>query len=561
MTNQTAGSRISPSEAARIAAQAAAQYYDRVHAWRFDPLHHWDQLLLLVVLVLIILILLCYWRAVLRCLYGDDTIRCDRFYLAYWGLLECCGTCDGEWTRCLSNICCACIPDLVGRNLKRVWGERLGIYPIAVRVSNIVVGRLPQDNNSWFARSPDLFVQVIPDELQPKLNTELVSEANIECVQFTCSLTLLLKNNTWENPVRFVVRKMTLTRSKDVAECFICPTRLIKWARENQKVRIQMGGPCRTWDPTCTPWILLDISLPMESTDRSHQGSFFTVISRPVKERVPISLPRIPQAKSRDSVERQGFSPLPVTITTDYKEFDNFRKFKKEFPLKNAKGEIMELQSDGEDSAEIPYRKGYRLLGSSNCTLCWAALLTVAYAMPRLVSSSCFEEYRRLLVTQRYCERHNITFPPEDSMEDSVVELCTTVTHAHMLHTLAVHMLHQGDGRLSAHDLICFPLRQDVVSYCEGEWDNVTKRPRLLGIQCPSQSCRFSEILEKKETSFLDYAFLGLLVVLCFGACICRCLALSRESYERQVHSQELPLHSPRFGTNFRSSTVLKYSK
>lgn len=551
MKNHTAGNAISPREAARLAAQAAARYYERAHAWRFDPFHHWDQLLLIVLLALVVAVLLCYWRPVLRCLCGDDTIRCDRFYLAYWGLLECCGACDGAWTRSLSSFCCACCPDLAGRNLKQWLGEQLGIYPIAVRVSNIVVGRLPQDSNSWFARNPDLFVQVIPDELQPRLNTELISEANIECVQFTCSLTLLLKNNTWESPVRFVVKKMTLTRSKDVAECFISPTRLIDWARHGEKVRIQMGGPCRTWDPTCTPWILMELSLPMEATGRRQEGSFQSVITKfdTKKQSKGVRSKNYRDENNINMEDRIGFSPLPVTIETSYREFKEFKEFKEEYPLWNAKGVPMAEHEDTKD------RRAHRWRGSVNVTICWATLLLVGYAAPRLMSSSCFEEYRRLLVTKRYCEHKNMTFPAEDEdVEDSVVQFCKALSHRDVLHLLSVHMLRQGRGSqddLSQADLtmVCFPSPQETVSSCEGEWPSTLKRPRILGFfECPSNSCRFSEILEE---SFLDYIILGLLVVLGFGACICACLNVKNERRERQVspseYHKELP---PNFDSN-----------
>jgi len=549
MTNHSAGTRLSPKDAARIAAEAAARYYDRAHAWRFDPFHRWDQLLVLVILALIVTVLLWNWRALLKCVFGDDTIRCDRFYLAYWGLLECCGACDGEWTRCLSSICCACCRNLAGRNLKRACGESLGIYPVAVRVSNIVVGRLPQEDYSFFTRSPDLYLQVIPDELQPKLNTELVSEANVECVQFTSSLTLLLKNNTWEDPVRFVVKKMNLTSSKDVAECFICPTRLIAWANNNEKVRIQMGGPCRTWDPTCTPWILLDMSRPMESDSLYQQGAFRTVTTEYVKE---FSSSRDVQKSWRQPTkEGIGFSPLPITITTTEKEYGDLNKFREDYPLKNASGQNMIESKD-----DMMYR-AHRCGGACCYAICWAIFLCMAYGIPRLLNSFCWEEYRSLLVTKRYCDRQTMTFPPEDeSVQESVMDWCKTISHSDVLHLLTVHMLRRGRHGVDQDDLpmSCFPSPQEIVSYCEGDWPDGLKRPHLLGFHCPHWSCRFSEAWEQ---SFLDYIFWGLLVMLCIGACICRCCYVAGRRYETQV-PQSSPGSSP---SNFDQATMDNYAR
>merc|ERR1719410_2436589 len=168
-----------------------------------------------------------------------------------------------------------------------------------------------------------------------------------------------------------------------------------------------MGGPCRTWDPTCTPWILFDMSLPMEAADRHPEGCFRTVISKPESFPTPRSSKGM-MAKKKSQDDNIGFSPLPVTISTRYDEFTDFKTFQEEYPLKNAKGEDM-YEHELLDTAEQAY--WWRRI--TNCTCFWAVLLTVAYAMPRLVSSSCFDKYRSLLVTQRYCERHNMTFSPE----------------------------------------------------------------------------------------------------------------------------------------------------
>lgn len=285
----------------------------------------------------------------------------------------------------------------------------------------------------------------------------------------------------------------------------------------------------------------MELSLPMEATDRRQEGSFRSVITEYKTERYPSSGKRNgklmangngngKQAHDGNNLnmeERMGFSPLPVTIETEYKEYNEFKQFRQEYPLWNAKGEPMLEHEDSE------LRKAHRFRGSVNFTICWATLLLVVYATPRLVSSSCFEEYRRLLVTKRYCERKNMTFPPEDEdVEDSVVQLCKTLSHRDVLHLLSVHMLRQGRGSEDELTMVCFPSPKQTVNSCEGEWPLTVKRPRILGFECPSKSCRFSEILEE---SLLDYIILGLLVVLFFGACVCMCLKIKHERYERQV--------------------------
>lgn len=233
--------------------------------------------------------------------------------------------------------------------------------------------------------------------------------------------------------------------------------------------------------------------------------------------------------------DKDGFTPLPIMVSTDFNEYDDPKEFRQDFPLQNARGEKMLEHS------EITEQRAHRLRGSANLTICWATLLAVAYMLPRLSSSSCFEEYRRLLVTKRYCESQNMTFPPDDiSLQDSAADFCKTVSSADVKHLLLVHMLHV-DGSHNDLPLICFPFAKETVSSCEGDWPDGLKRPTLLGINCPSQICRFSEML---ENSFLDYIFLGLLVVLYFGACVCKCLEIKRERYERQVPDvvdRELP--------------------
>mmetsp|Transcript_57555 Transcript_57555/g.168557 ORF Transcript_57555/g.168557 Transcript_57555/m.168557 type:complete len:565 (+) Transcript_57555:60-1754(+) len=507
---------LSPREAARLATQAAARYYDRVHVFRFEPLKSFDQFIILCLMIAGCLALIYYWRSVLKCCLGDDKLRIDRFQMIYWGFFQCCGCCDGEWTRCISANCCCCNPGLKGRNLKRLAGESLGIYPLTIRVQNVVVGGLPQDRYSWFPRNPDLFLQVIADESSPTLNTEVVAEANTECVQFTSNLTLLVKNNPSDDPVRFIVKRMNLTGSTEVADCSVNPARLVMWARENRKVRIQMGGSSRRSDPLCMPWILLDLSVPPEAKYlRKEVGVFTPIISATADQGFGVDLPKQPGVPgSRDeeeasagllcgaSSERRSHN-VPMKTSTGFFAITDAAVFKESYPLVNDKGnEVFEERDMGAQA----------LLNTRSCInilACWVALLLILFLLIRIFTSGCLEEYNDLEVLRRESKRQNKSFDPENEVfRKAVADICNFP----MLNLkIFTHIIH-ADARERALHNACFP----PLSTARCAKIQNTTTPTMLGLPCPAWTCAFDNSLEDHDIAIFT-VFLLCIFGICFG--------------------------------------------
>uniref|UniRef100_A0A7S4UW82 Uncharacterized protein n=1 Tax=Alexandrium monilatum TaxID=311494 RepID=A0A7S4UW82_9DINO len=495
---------LSPREAARLASQAAARYYHRVHQFRFEPLRSFDQFLVLCAALGVCFVLVYYWRQVLKCVVGDDKISIDRFQLIYWGILQCCGCCDGEWTRTVSGPCCCCFPAWRGRNLKRLFGESLGLYPISVRVQNIVVGSLPQDRYSWFPEAPSLFVQVVPDESSPTLNTEVVTEANTECTQFTSTLTLLVKNNPGDDPVRFIAKKMHLTGTSEVADCSVNPARLVMWAQQGRKVRLQMGGRARRSDPLSMPWILLDLSIPPEFKYFRKQVGVFT----------PILSQSALRGSTREGGEqgdptpslfcgagdRHGFVDLPMTTSTEFFAITDAVQFQDSYPLVNDKGAEVYEDWDMAGQALQNTRSCANVIG------CWVLALFLFFLLLRIFTSGCLEKYKQLEAIQLFSAKRGVKFEPHnEDLREAVDEVCS---FRDLSLEIFEHIIHRDPQAKE-----CFP----PVEYAKCVRLQNTTRPWMLAIPCPPRTCSFDTFLEDTDATI----WVVLFACIC-GICLCK---------------------------------------
>mmetsp|Transcript_46877 Transcript_46877/g.149676 ORF Transcript_46877/g.149676 Transcript_46877/m.149676 type:complete len:576 (-) Transcript_46877:72-1799(-) len=557
---------LTAHDAARLAAQAAARYYQRANSFRFQPFRSWDQFLVLCGLIAGLVALIYYWRTVLKCVVGDSVIRCDRFYCLYWGLFQCCGCCDGEWTRCISSNCCCMYEEWRGRNLKRLLGESIGIYPMAVRVQNIVVGSLPQDHNAWFPRSPDVFVQIVADELQPTLNTEVVTEANTECVQFTSNLTLLLKNNPSDEPVRFTVKKMLLTGSADIAECSVAPDRLIAWAQRGRKVRIQMGGACRRDDPLCMPWILMDLSVPLEGAFlRKEVGAFSPIISTaaelegghlnggPEEEEEEEDVATMFCGRTKG---HKGYVNLPMRTATGFAKITDPKVFQDSYPLVNDKGVQMYEPDNWLGASPL------RARSCTNILVCWFAAFFFLYLLLRIFSIGCFEGYRELEVVWLYSRTKHQPFDASGGNVDRVLErACKGRTAFLWRLPRFVAQLHH-DKTAEEMETVCAPHTSQTVKRCADL--HGAPQPRMLSISCPGFTCQLDQYLQNFDLIFFLVMLLACVVL---GTCKWweikerrKELALAAKGPIRQRYGSPLPSDASPYGSQ-RSPTTMRELK
>lgn len=523
---------VTQSDAAKIAAEVAAKYMPQTSTAWFDPLHNWTQFLVACVLLSLLALIICYWRTLMDWISEDNILRCDRFFLQYWLFLQCCGLCDGEWTRCLSTFCCCCCSDFRGRNLKRMLGEWLGLSPVAVKVQNLMLGGLPRNRDGWFTRkSPDIYIQIQPDELQPTLNTEVITQANIDCVQFTSGFTLLVKNNIKEDPVRICVREMRMVGSRDIADCYICPTRLIAWAHKKQKVRVQLSPLPGHADSLRTPWVLLDLSIPGEMKFlRSATGTFNPIVmetktnnegsDRSVLE--PSMLEhRFADAENPGCAGSFGLCTshrpqpdslvlLPVQSSSDYRMYNKFDEFVDRYPLLNEKG----LQVT--ESEDMLGRESMRFRGYVRTSLFFLVLFIIVYAVGRFYTMTCYQEYRQWLAVKTMSENEEEEFATYGPWYDKVLDRCA------FAHVDAYKLVSNVWAKfIKTTRKECNPPMEEVVNFCSHHSKYTNETPQVFQmIDCLPVICTLDDNLHDWDRTVL-IVILFWLTMACIGrACV-----------------------------------------
>ncbi|CAK0795162.1 unnamed protein product, partial [Prorocentrum cordatum] len=173
---------------------------------------------------------------------GDDRVHAD-VHSTIWSVLTCCRMCTGEWTRYLSVCLCFWHKGLRGRNLKRVLGQTLGLVPIPIRFSNIVVGDLPA------ASCGDFFVAIEVGECPVQI-TSIAEDANPKVVQFEETLIVRVRNSPAEFSIRFSAtteekRKRTASNAIYSFLNFLCSDLLSAshkvWCTCKLHIRVQPG--------------------------------------------------------------------------------------------------------------------------------------------------------------------------------------------------------------------------------------------------------------------------------------------------------------------------------
>jgi len=567
---------LSQRVAEQIATKFAEQYLRQSDGAWFDPFHKWRHFVIAFTLLALLVLVFWNWRVLLNFISEDNVLRCDRFCLQYWCFLQCCGLCDGEWTRCVSSGCCCCCPSVRGRNLKRMLGEWLGLSPVPIRVQNIVLGGLPRSWDSWFTqRSPDLFVEICPDELQPTLNTEVVTQANIDCVQFTSGFTLMVKNNIREDPVRICVREMRLVGGRDIADCYLCPTRLVAWAEQGRKVRVRLSPMPGQSDPQRTPWILMDLSIPGEMRYlRAGVGSFSPIVmettakgfmnsrdvgirEQSVDEELELGssggcispsigscLPGRCSGQRGQTLDNNPTVLLPVRASSDFRMYSKFPDFTDRYPLLDPKGfRVMETE-------DTLGRGSLRLRGYIRTSLCVLITISMAYLAGRFVTTTCSEEYRQMQVEWRYAQEH-----PREATDTAyytrrveakcrffrldIAKFATSLAHHRLMTKMLKRSLGVGGNTTVLKD-ICNPSPEETIKFCAGP--NISGTPRVFQmLNCHPYSCWVDVYLQD-----LDAFALALFALWVAAVCLGRCWVENRmrEALQRPTRENFLELYN-----------------
>jgi len=230
-----------------------------------DPVAMLNQLLMLAIMVIGIIFAIRYRQRLFFLLIGDDHVHVSILGTIWFVCCRCFGLCDGNWTKYVSWVLCCCWPSWRGLNMKRVLGQAMGIVPIPVRITNIVVGDLPAYNMSNFYLSCEVGGN-------PIQITSIAEDASPKVVQFELTIILRVRYAPVEFNVRFCVRELTIFGNKELCECYINPMAMVAWKfAERGPMRIRMDPVERSNDFTFPAWILMEVQ---SQPEWSAPGSF-----------------------------------------------------------------------------------------------------------------------------------------------------------------------------------------------------------------------------------------------------------------------------------------------
>jgi len=337
-----------------------------------------SNLLLTGFMIVLLIVAIRYHRRVLFLLTGEEHVRIQIADACWITFCRCGGFCDGEWTRCVSAVCCFWHKGLRGANLKRILGQMLGILPIPIRVSNIVVGDLPTHSNT-----SDFYVS-IEVGTNPNQITSVAEDFHPKVVHFNETMTLRVKFTPMESNIRFVVKELGTLGSSELCECYINPMLMLKW-------RYLQSGPMRFRMDPCErhgdgvfplpPWILLELGVEQEW------------------------MPETPKIRVMEmgSSNAREFTP---------------REFKSKYTLLNTFG----MRTHEPDENKVgALDKTKRLRTSVNqCHLFSVLLISTIFFVARYYCFTCYRGFVHVEVLNS----HHLIFPVPQIIKDQYLEQC-----------------------------------------------------------------------------------------------------------------------------------------
>jgi len=245
----------------------------------------WGQEITVCAIVVVALALIYrYRRRVVFLLTGDDKIHASVPDSLYFTFCKACGTCNGEWTRCLTS--CPCCPTfLYQRNLVKEFARFLGFTTKTIEIKNIVVGDLPFDK----ARG-DFYV-CISVGTNPDMVTALQEEKMPKCVHFPEILQLKIRDNmvleNLEPRIYITVKELNIAGSETLCGVRLSPSSVVDWCNDDVPLkRFQMKPVNGDIERETPPWIAMEFS-----NVASENRHLETLMNHPSKPLVRTYLP------------------------------------------------------------------------------------------------------------------------------------------------------------------------------------------------------------------------------------------------------------------------------
>jgi hypothetical protein len=450
---------------------------------------------------------------------GDDVFHISGLDCCWWSL-TCCGSCTGEWTRCLTM--CACCPRRWrGVNLVRKSGQLMGLSTTPVEIKNIVVGDLPY-------RGRADFYLTVECAANPEMVTSVAEMRDPKVIHFPEVFTLRLRYNPVETPVRIVVRAIHIVGYEDIAYCHIDAMRILEWASAGSdferskrlELRPVKDGSGST-NPLTPPWIMLEFDQPTETRDLEH------------------------------------FNPNRQTIRTavtggTYKDM-KIHDFKREYTLETP---------SGGPCSEIPEEclDGLERLNSIFGCVGWCFTLMVSlFVSTFLVVRSYFWTCWRQITPLTVAYLHNAPFPVND----------------YNLTKMSTHCEREVEGTgLHKGDTPCLPTDDEVIDFCKpaelgGHFPMTQPRPHAFeafikeysdlnvrALPCHWRTCEWRPAVVEWDWVFFGVVVLGPLALCMYKWCSRRCIRGEVDRLKVYGHQQE-PLHRD----YYRSEKGYRYSQ
>lgn len=223
----------------------------------FDPAEKVNQIVVIIVMVLLLVFMVRYKENVMLFLTGDTHLHGSFLDLVWCTCFQCCGTCNGDWTRIATRYCCCCCSSLKRKNLVNVIGRAVGLANKPVTVKNIVVGDIP-----FFSGRGDFFLEVECSS-NPKMVTSVAEGAHPKVVHFPEVFTLRMRENWLERNVRFSICELNVWGQNTIAEVFVPAESVIRWAEGgknevDRRFRFAMTPTDRNGEFATPCWICVE---------------------------------------------------------------------------------------------------------------------------------------------------------------------------------------------------------------------------------------------------------------------------------------------------------------
>jgi len=326
-------------------------------AWLSDPVRGIQEVLVLVALVVLLLVAWRYRARVLVLVTGDDRLHGTCLDFVWWFFFRCCGTCTGDWTRCMTRSW-PCPKRIRGLNMVNVVGRYFGLTHYTVELKNIVIGDLP-----W--RGPgDFFLQVECDA-NPPVNSSLAQSKQPRVVHFPEVVTLHLRWSYFEQQVRITVRELGLMGSTKVCSVRFRACDVVDWSHSapaERAKRVKMKAEAESEHIVTAPWIHLEFDEPREGRDLDHF--------------------------------HHNSSVVRTALRTGHYQDDSVSQFKQNHALLDPNGNPM--QEPLEEDIEGLHRCRECLVGMSSFCNIVVSMTVVVYVLLRGYVYSCDQRYRWL---------------------------------------------------------------------------------------------------------------------------------------------------------------------